>query len=177
MHITTESGLCTNTAQCNPTLIIIIYYYYFDMQHIVWYVWLFPLCYSVAILTQKPEIFSHLYRPQRHRFNHHLSSPAARPGMALHSLFFSKGDEMIQQCLQCFQKISFEKLFSVLVHVFISLDSRFLVGVWLRSPRRYSSDITSASITRFHPYHGKDIPYLMKTWVKSTPETKVIRYI
>lgn len=124
-----------------------------------------PLCYSVAILTQKPEILSHLYRPQWHRFNHHLSSPAARPGMT-HSLFFSKGDEMIQQCLQCFQKISFEKLFSVLVHVLISLDSRFLVGVWLRSPWRYSSDMTSASITRFHPYHGKDISYLMKTQVK-----------
>lgn len=131
------------------------YYYYiiiiFDMQHIVWYMWL-----SAPLLqcsNPHPKTWNPL-TPLQTTVTQIQSSLIFSCCKAWYDTFtfFSKGDEMIQQCLQCFQKISFEKLFSVLVHVLISLDSRFLVRVWLRSPWRYSSDMTSASITRFHPY-------------------------
>lgn len=159
MHITSESWLCTNTAQCSPTLIIIIIIIIILL--LFWHAPL-PQCSNPHPKTWNP------LTPLQTTATQIQSSLIFSCCKAWYDTFtfFSKGDEMIQQCLQCFQKISFEKLFSVLVHILISLDSRFLVGVWLQSPWRYSSDMTSASITRFHPYHGKYISYLMKTWVK-----------
>ncbi len=98
-----------------------------------------------------------------------------------HDTYFSKGDEMIWQCLQCFHNASFQENVLYFVHVFFSLALFVVQFLFCLSDRGLQRQMTwrQCPITSFCLLTESCFcnPYLMKVLAKSTTETKTVKLV
>lgn len=119
-------------------------------------------------------------RPQWRRF--HLLLCIVTYLLLLRDPVWHLGDEMIWQCLQCFQNISFQKLPSTLF-IFSFLCTFFWFNFWLVCQIMACKDFQMTWLQ--YPLPGFFLitgipfcnPYLMKALAKSTTEIKAVKLV
>lgn len=96
------------------------------------------------------------------------------------SFFFLKGDEMIWQCLHCFQNIIFLQLSSTLfTFFFFSLHLFLVYGFLVGLSRKGQQRQLQCPLPGFCPVIGIPFcnPYLIKALTKSTMEIKAVKLV